>query len=213
MTVKPRATKRPQAVPQADAPAVPVEMPAEMPAEEAGSQEQEQMRRATELQIDEFMKTVGCGDPTERTDEDGWRWFRFRSAEGRAAVVPSAGEWYLRVEALVMPLPADRDALFALMQELLSINLNMAGYARLGIGNGVVFVTATAPVASLGASDVPVIVSASMSMADGLGGELSQRYGAVPQGEAAADEAAVPAPEEAAKPAPRSRKKAPKTQA
>jgi hypothetical protein len=208
MTVKPRASKRPQAVPEAEAPSV----PAEMPTEDSEPQQQEQLRRATEQQIDEFMRNMGCGDPAERTDEEGWRWFSFRSAQGRASVVQSTGEWYLRVEALVMPLPTDANTLFALMQELLSINFNMAGYARLGIGNGVVFVSATAPVAALGANDIPIIISAAMSMADGLGGQLSQRYQSAPQAEAAPGEAAGTAPEGAAKPAPRSRKKSPKTQ-
>jgi hypothetical protein len=128
-------------------------------------------KRAAELQIDKFMKRVGYTNPSERTDDRGWRWFEFGSMKGRAAIVQSEsdGELYLRAESLVMELPSDQEMVTPLMRELLEANMTFAGAARLGISGEGVFVCASIPVAELGDDDVPSHIHSVMAIAESFG--------------------------------------------
>src|SRR5512147_242292 len=74
-----------------------------------------QIKRAAESQIDVFMRQVGITDPAKLTDPEGWHYFTFGSADGRAAVVEYQGEMFLHAEAVVMQLPSDKDLLLPLM--------------------------------------------------------------------------------------------------
>ncbi len=157
-----RNAKRGQATSGADAPPVWREMSAA---------QLEKMRQKTEQQIDEFMKRVGYANPSERTDDQGWRWFDYGSAKGRAGIVESDsdGEMFLRAESLVMKLPSDENEMLPLMRELLEANMTIAGSARLGISGEGVFVSATIPVVELAAGDVPAHIHSVMAIAESFG--------------------------------------------
>jgi hypothetical protein len=154
-----RTSKQSQTMSKADAPPVSRKMsPAKL----------KRLRHATERQIDEFMKRVGYTNPSERTDDHGWRWFEFGSAKGRAGVVESDsdGEMYLRAESLVMELPSDQDMILPLMRELLEANMTIAGSARLAINGEGVFVCATIPIVELAADGVPAHIHSVMAIAE-----------------------------------------------
>lgn len=155
-------------------------------------------KQAVEQQIDDFMKQVGYANPSERTDENGWRWFEYKSARGRAAVVdsPSDGQTYLRAESLVMQVPADPNLQLQLMHELLETNMTIPGPARLGIGENMVFVCATTPLTKLTADDVPDSIHSVM--------EISASFNNPPPGEVTPGEEAQPqpAPDPAPEPGP-----------
>jgi hypothetical protein len=167
MARDPRTSKQSQTMPKADAPPVSRKMsPAKL----------KRLRHATELQIDEFMKRVGYTNPSERTDDHGWRWFEFGSAKGRAGVVESDsdGEMYLRAESLVMELPSDQGMILPLMRELLEANMTIAGSARLAINGEGVFVCATIPVVELAGDDVPTHIHSVMAIAESFGNPFEQ---------------------------------------
>jgi hypothetical protein len=155
----------------------------------ASAAESKNTKQAVEQQIDDFMKKVGYANPSERTDENGWRWFEYKSARGRAGVVESAsdGQTYLRAESLVMQVPADPNVQLSLMNELLETNMTIPGPARLGIGENMVFVCATTPIAKLGADDVPDNIHSVM--------KIAASFNNPPPGEVTLEEAGLaPAP-------------------
>jgi hypothetical protein len=148
------------------------------------------MRQAAELQIDKFMKKVGYTNPSERTDEEGWRWFNFGSAKGRVGIVESEadGKMYLRAESLVMELPSENDMITPLMRDLLEANMTIAGSARLAINGEGVFVCATIPVAELGADDVPAHIHSVMAIAESFSNPFDEEA----RGEEASQEGTPP---------------------
>jgi hypothetical protein len=153
-----RAYKYSQTSPEAPAPPVWREMSAT---------KRDKIRKATEQQIDEFMKRVGYANPAERTDENGGRWFNYGSAKGRAGIIESDsdGELFFRVESLVMELPPDENELLPLLRELLEANMTIAGPARMGISGESVFVCATVPLVELVPGDVPAHIHSVMTIA------------------------------------------------
>ncbi len=130
----------------------------------------DKIKKATEQQIDDFMKRVGYANPAERTDENGGRWFNYGSARGRAGLIESDsdGEMFLRVESLVMELPTDEAQVLSLMHELLEANMTIAGPARLGISGDSVFVCATVPLVELVPGDVSAYIHSVMTIADSV---------------------------------------------
>ena len=132
--------------------------------------ELDEIRRATEKQIDKFMKKAGDSTPLLRTDEEGWRWFEYRSVRGRAGIVQSEsdGAMYLRVESLVMELAPEGELDVQLLRELLQMNMTVPSAARIGITNEGVFAIATLPVAELRAGDVATHIRAVMALATNL---------------------------------------------
>jgi hypothetical protein len=167
MVRKPRAVKRRRAKSKVDAPSV---------SRRISATEHQRIRQAVELQIDEFMKKVGYSDPSKRTDEQGWRWFEFGSARGRAGLVQSEsdGQVYLRAESLVMELPSDQEMIPPLMRELLEANMTIAGTARFGISGEGVFVCATIPVVELAPGDVPAHIHSVMEIAGSVRNPFEQ---------------------------------------
>lgn len=132
------------------------------------AEEMEEIRRETEQRIDEFMKRIGYTDPSRFTDGEGWRWFQYGPARGRAGIVASDpdGEMFLRAESLVMEVPADKDELFTLMRDLLEINMTLAGPTRLAINGQGVFVCATIPIVQLRPGDVPAHIHSVLATAE-----------------------------------------------
>jgi hypothetical protein len=167
MARDPRTSKQSQTMPKADAPPV---------SRKTSPAKLKRLKRATELQIDEFMKRVGYTNPSERTDDHGWRWFEFGSVKGRAGVVKSDsdGELYLRAESLVMELPSEQEMIPPLMRELLEANMTIAGSARLGISGEGVFVCASILADELGAGDVPAHIHAVMAIAGSFDHSFSE---------------------------------------
>ena len=124
------------------------------------------------------MKKVGYTNPSERTDDHGWRWFEFGLMKGRAGIVQSEsdGELYLRAESLVMELPSEEEMVAPLMRKLLEANMTFAGPARLGISGEGVFVCASMPVAELAADDVPAHIHSVMAIAQSFGTPMTEEW-------------------------------------
>ncbi len=137
---------------------------------ELSATKRDKIKHTTEQQIDDFMKRVGYANPSERTDENGGRWFNYGSVQGRAGIIESDadGEMFLRVECRVMEIPSADDELFRLMRELLEANMTIAGAARLGISGESVFVCATVPLVELVPGDVPAHIHSVMTIADSI---------------------------------------------
>ena len=134
-------------------------------------------KEMVETQIDDFLRKLGIADPIAQTDERGWRHFANGSAQGRAGVMGENGDFYLFVQAPVMPLPADKDLILPLMRELLEENLDLVGSARLGITQETVFAAVVRSVNDLHAGDVEACVVSVMSIADDLDDKLMGKYG------------------------------------
>jgi hypothetical protein len=136
-----------------------------------------QMRQAAEAQIDDFMKKIGVANPAELTDEHGWRYFQFGSAEGWAGVIEFDGDLFLRVHAPIMRVPSDKDLILPLMRDLLELDDFILGSARLGIGNEAVIVSIAQPVVDLGPDDFASCIHRVMKLADDLDDMLISKYG------------------------------------
>ncbi len=140
-------------------------------AEELKAQKQE-----AEATIDAFMKQVGY-NPPDRTDEAGWRYFTLGTADGRAGIVQVENELFLRVEALVMSMPSDKDLILPLMRELLNINIDLAGPVRLGIKGDNVYTTLLYPVKALQNEQYSAMIHWTMSLADQIDDGMIKKYG------------------------------------
>ena len=129
-----------------------------------------------EAKIDAFMKQVGY-NPPDRTDETGWRYFTLGSADGRAGIVQMGTELFLRVEAMIMPMPSDKDLILPLMRELLNINIDLSGPTRLGIEGDNIYASLLYPVKALADEDYSNMIHWTMSLADRLDDDLIKKYG------------------------------------
>ncbi len=136
-----------------------------------------QIKHAAESQIDAFLRQLGLNDVARLTDPDGWRYFTFGSADGRAAVVEHEGELFLHAEAVVMQLPSDKELLLPLMRELLEFNLRVAGAARLGIVRDYIFASIIQPVLQMRTEEFSHIIHLVMQLADDLDDKLIEKYG------------------------------------
>lgn len=96
------------------------------------------IKTAVEAELNDFLIGAGVKDPERLGDRRGGRYLPFEKTPAYACVEELEGELYLRVEAKVMDVPADRDAQFALMKELLEVNTTVAGVLRLGVDDGLV---------------------------------------------------------------------------
>jgi hypothetical protein len=152
-------------------PAAPDQQPAGPTPEELKA-----FRAEAEAKIDAFMKQVGY-NPPDRTDETGWRYFTLGSADGRAAIVQMENDLYLRVEALVMGMPSDKDLILPLMRELLNFNIDLSGPTRLGIDGDNVYAALLYPVKALADEDYANMIHWTMSLADRLDDDLIKKYG------------------------------------
>ncbi len=134
------------------------------------------LKKLAEDRIDAFMVKVGY-NPPDRTDEAGWRYFTLGSAEGRAGAIEMEGNIFLRVEALVMPMPSDKELILPLMRELLALNVSMSGPARLGIKDDQVCAAVLYPVKALHDDDYATLIHWTMTLADQLDDGLIKKYG------------------------------------
>jgi hypothetical protein len=134
-------------------------------------------RAEVEGLIDEFMKAVGCEDPSSRVDEQGWRWLQRGSAEGRVGVVEMEKNLFLQAESLIMPLPSDKDLILPLFRELLEYNLLIPGPVRLGIKNENVFASSVLAVDNLQREECFQVINSVMSVADDLDDVFLKKYG------------------------------------
>ncbi len=149
---------------------------AEQQAESGAPPDLATLKKHAEEMIDAFMVKVGY-NPAERTDEAGWRYFTLGSAEGRAGAIEVDGNIFLRVEALVMPMPADKELILPLMRELLEINMSMSGPSRLGIKEDQVYTAVLYPVKALPDDDYATLIHWTMTLADQLDDGLIKKYG------------------------------------
>jgi hypothetical protein len=134
------------------------------------------LKKKAEDRIDAFMVKVGY-NPPDRTDEAGWRYFSLGSAEGRAGAIEVEGNIFLRVEALVMPMPSDKELILPLMRELLALNLSLSGPARLGIKDDQVYAALLYPVKALHDDDYATMIHWTMTLSDQLDDGLIKKFG------------------------------------
>ena len=134
------------------------------------------LKLEAETKIDAFMKQVGY-NPPDRTDETGWRYFTLGSADGRAGIVQVENNLYLRVEALVMYMPSDKELILPLMRELLNLNIELSGPVRLGIEGDNVYTSLLYPVKALKDEEYPDMIHWTMNLADQIDEGLIKKYG------------------------------------
>ncbi|HEX7567579.1 MAG TPA: hypothetical protein VF355_03345 [Anaerolineaceae bacterium] len=134
------------------------------------------LKLEAETKIDAFMKQVGY-NPPDRTDETGWRYFTLGSADGRAGIVQVENNLYLRVEALVMSMPSDKELILPLMRELLNLNIELSGPVRLGIEGDNVYTSLLYPVKALKDEEYPDMIHWTMNLADQIDEGLIKKYG------------------------------------
>jgi hypothetical protein len=156
---------------ETQAPAVAEQQPAGPTPEEIKA-----FKAEAEAKIDAFMKLVGY-NPPDRTDETGWRYFTLGSADGRAAIVQMESDLYLRVEALVMAMPSDKELILPLMRELLNFNIDLSGPTRLGIDGDNIYTALLYPVKALADDEYGNMIHWTMSLADRLDDDLIKKYG------------------------------------
>jgi hypothetical protein len=132
---------------------------------------------ALEAEIDTFLRKVGYQNLAERTDEAGWRYFDFGSAEGRAGAIALEGEVYLRVEAMIMDLPSDGDLILPLTRELLETNFGLPLPGRVSIGHEKVWAEVMSRVTDVHADQVASSIHSTMSFADNIEDRLIKKYG------------------------------------
>jgi hypothetical protein len=136
------------------------------------------LRQMGENCIDQFLKAVGAQDPTQLTDDHGWRHLTLESASGIAGISESEGELYLHVEAIIMPLPSDRDLIQALMREALELNCTLPGGTRLGIRGTQLVASATESMRNLLPPDgYGTVIHRVMALANAIDDGLKQKYG------------------------------------
>jgi hypothetical protein len=139
---------------------------------------QKEVREIAEHLIDEFMRAVGYSDPGQRTDESGWRHLQLESAEGIAGIKDSDGELYLHTEAVVMPIPSDKDLIQALMRAALELNCGLAGTSSLGIRGTMLVVTTTVNLRSLGSpAEYGNCIHNVMALANAIDDDFKKKYG------------------------------------
>ncbi len=134
------------------------------------------LKKQADDRIDAFMVKVGY-NPPDRTDEAGWRYFTLGSAEGRAGAIEVEGNIFLRVEALVIPMPSDKELILPLMRELLALNVSLSGPVRLGIKDDQVYAALLYPVKALHDDDYATMIHWTMTLADQMDDGLIKKYG------------------------------------
>ena len=100
--------------------------------------DKKRIKQAVGEAIDAFLTGAGVKDPKPLSDRRGGRYLPFEATPAYVCVEELDGELYLRVEAKVMDLPGEHDAVFGLMNDLLAINTTVAGVLRLGVDDGLV---------------------------------------------------------------------------
>jgi hypothetical protein len=136
-----------------------------------------ELRELGESAIDGFMVAIGF-DPARLTDDNGWRHLRLESAEGIAGITESEDELYLHVEAVVMPLPSDKDLIQPLMREALELNCTLPGACSLGIRGTRLVASATENMRGLHSpQEYGNLVHLVMALANTIDDGMKQKYG------------------------------------
>jgi hypothetical protein len=148
-----------------------------VPTKDYSLQKLAELKKTAETMIDDFMRKVGIKDPQAQTDDSGWRVFTCGSATGRAGIVDVEHDLYLRVEALIMPLPSDKELILPLMRDLLDINAVSIGPTRMAIINENVVCCAMLAVDELDENHFYGTIHATMMLADNLDDQLTKKYG------------------------------------
>ncbi|MCU0493303.1 MAG: YbjN domain-containing protein [Chloroflexaceae bacterium] len=137
--------------------------------------EQPERNIAITALIDRFLNSVGLENIT--TDEQGWRHFGMGSVAGRATAVELNETWYMRVEAHVLPLPADGDLIVPLMRELLELNHDLAYRGSFSLAGNDIFVVALLHADDATETTVGRYIHDALALADAADNRLSSKYG------------------------------------
>ena len=137
----------------------------------------DRLRQRLERDLDRFIEKVVNDKPSEFTDEDGWRHLVVYGQSTRACAEEIEGEVLLRVESLVMPLPADRELIVPLMREALEFNLMTIGSAKFAIAGRRLLAAATRPGDQVAPDDIEACLDDAGLIAS-LGAErFTRRFG------------------------------------
>lgn len=135
------------------------------------------LKKHAEARIDEFLRSVGVKDPSEFTDEHGWRHLDYGSAEGFAFVDDEDNEVTFHVAATVMTLPSDKDLVVPLMRDVLEHNSMLWGAPHFSIVGSCLYASAGHQVRSMKDEDYGDYIHGVMTLADATGRRLLKKYG------------------------------------
>jgi hypothetical protein len=143
------------------------------------SRQRRLIREAGEGAIDNFLRTVvGVSDPSEFTDDDGWRYLEFGSAKGVAFIDEAEDVFYLHCEGDVMPVPSDQELIVPLYRELLEMNLGIPGTCRFAIHGDHVVIVSTEELSVLrDDGDFARHIHGVMTCTDAVDSDLIRKYG------------------------------------
>jgi len=148
-----------------------------MTGKELSEIDRQSLREIGQSIVDQFLMSVGYKDPAERTDENGWRHIQLESAEGIAGVTESEGELYLHAEAVIMPLPSDKDLVQPLMREALELNCTLPGACSLGIRGTHLIASATENLRTLRSPQAyGELIHLVMALANTIDDKMKQKY-------------------------------------
>lgn len=125
--------------------------------------------------IEDFLRNVGVKDLSP--DKNGWHSFRFADRQGWAGVVQEEDRAFLRVDALLMPLPSDKELLLPLYREMLEVNHAINITCRLSVRDERVWACDIRRIEWLDAGKVASAVDETMRFAQRAAQRLTSRYG------------------------------------
>jgi hypothetical protein len=118
-----------------------------------------------EADLDEFLAAAHEADPSEFTDEDGWRYFTLGDTEARICVGQVEHDVCVRVESPVITVPAEQDVQIRLLREALEYNAAAPGHSRIGISNNLLVAVAMQPASNIGEGGLAALMEDTVVMA------------------------------------------------
>jgi len=134
------------------------------------------LRSHAETQVEEYLRGVGFEDPSELKDRGSYL-LDLGEVVGSATVQAIDGEMTYTVSAEVLPLPSDRELVVPLLRELLELNAEIRGPARLAVVGDTVFAGVQDPVELMPDPDFGRYIDATLGVAHGAMKRLVKKYG------------------------------------
>lgn len=129
-----------------------------------------------ERHVDRLISKAINARPRDFTDKAGGRHLTVNGRDACATVDEFAGGIFVRVEAPVMPLPADRELIQPFMREALELNYSIPGHARLTTVGRILVSVAAQSVARLPPDGLEAFLEDAGLMAAFAAGPLSERF-------------------------------------
>lgn len=129
--------------------------------------------------VEAFLKSVGVEEP--KMDDGGWFYISFGGTSGRVGIVEWEGDSFLRVEAMVLEEPGDKDLILPLHHQLLQMNYDPMASCRFALDRGTVFLCDSRQVDWLEPEEVAAAIDRTMRAASSAREELIEKYGGTTQ--------------------------------